>query len=198
MKKKLLTSLGCLALAVAGAFGLVGCGGPVEHTVSFGDVTANFGVGGAENYTISGVKWDKLTAETAEDEHFDEYKGAWQIASGEEIGYVKQAINGTDHNYVCVTFAGKGANIKNVIAKVKTSYDAEWGEDQNKDADPEEQEKDAFHLLISVQGEGTSTAKSVWLFLDWDGDEETEGDQEVYKFVIPQGLLLTSAGSPQD
>ncbi len=189
MKKKLLTSLGCLALAVAGAFGLVGCGGPVEHTVSFGDVTANFQTG--TEYTIKGVEWEKLET-TDEGEH--KINGAWKVKDGEEIGYVKQAINGTDHNYVCVTFAGKGADISKVVAKVATEYPENaqgWGEDQNKDADPKETD---FHLLIGV----SSTAKTVYLSLDWDGDEETTDDQEVYKFVIPQGLLLTSAGSPQD
>ena len=172
MKKKLLTVFACLAVVVLASVGLVGCGNNVAHEVSFGDATVNFVTN--ENYTIKGLNWTKVT------EGPEDYTGVWKLNEGQTVAKLAKPVDGKNH-FVCVTFAGDGADISKVVVKTKSTENGSWVTKENQTASPAEED---FHLLISVSAE----AKTVYLSLDWDG----EGDEEpqLYKFIIPAGLTM--------
>ncbi len=192
MKKKLLTGLGCLALAVVGAFGLVGCGEskPVVHTVSFGAVEGYFR---GNTVSVAATEWEKLTKEAeenAQDEHFDEYKAVYKLTTTElqQVGPNTKAAFGSDY-VVCITFAGKGYKIPDAVVKAQAeTYPQDWDElaDSNEDAQPVETD---LHVFIGVPGTGKSTAKTVFLSIDWDGEGKEEA--EIYKLIIPQDITLS-------
>lgn len=171
MKKKLLTVFACLAVVVLAGIGLVGCGNTTAHQVSFGDATVNFVTN--ENYTIKGLKW-------TQEKDVEGYTGVWKLDGGQTVAKLAKPVNGKDH-YVCVTFAGDGADISKVVAKTKATEEAQWGDNINQVATPAEKD---FHLLISV----TEAQKTVYLSLDWDGSGKEEA--QLYKFIIPAGLTL--------
>ncbi len=191
MKKKLLTSLGCLALAVAGAFGLVGCG--AKPDVSFGKVKGFYR---EHNVSVQESSWKKISSD-ADDTNFDKLTAAYEMTDAIKLSKAdddtKEAF-GSDY-VVCITFAGKGRSVNDIIVKVsKDTYPADW---KSEEAGTNETARDGetdFHAFMSVDvSENKTTKKVVYLYLDWDGNEETTEDTEIYRFVIPAGLALADA-----
>ncbi len=187
MKKKLLTSFGCLALAVAGAFGLVGCG--AKPDVSFGAVKGFYR---EHNVSVQESSWEKITADE-DDANFDDLTGAYKMTDGIKLKKVdaetKEAF-GSDY-VVCITFAGKGRDIKKVVSKASDTYHETWDEVEGGTNENARDGETDFHAFLKVPvEEGKTTKKVVYLYLDWDGNTETTEDAEVYRFVIPADLAV--------
>ncbi len=190
MKKKILTSLGCLAMAAVAAVGLVGCGEqPATPDVRFDAVQGYYE---GQNVKVQKSSWKKITNDNEEDDHFGELTGAYEMTPDIQLKKVDEATKkafGSDY-VVCVTFAGKGRDITKVVSKAAVDKYPSSGwesveEGKNETAQPVEQD---FHSFLKVDVvENKTTKKVVYLYLDWDGDEG-EQEAEIYRFVIPANL----------
>lgn len=185
MKKKLLTSLGCLALVAASAVGLAACGKTEDKSV------VSFGAKGYYMDTDVNVKsynWTKQKL-TDEDKNADvPVVESYKINADQEIAYVK--FNGD--------FAENNGNIIAIVINTKGHDDAKFGkvslkesssqtptaleDSQTTDKEGKPVNEHRFVYFSSIDAE----TKGFILYADWEGDGKYDAG---YKFVIDGSTL---------
>lgn len=199
MKKKLLTSLGCLALATVGAIGLVGCGEQAPTPDVRFEAVKGYYMG--QDLDVQSTNWTNVTNEEEYSEDKEAGVTVYKMDAGQEIRYSEEALASEAEcaHLVAITLTGKNGNVKDSVLKVGESKDnlSVQTYKQRTDRNGNEITENDYIIFFTLTAgaENKANAKDCYVSIDWDGEGE-EFEPVLYRFIVEENTV-TLAQAPE-